>query len=174
MTHKVMSSFASGILLASCILGGVYFFSSDDAGAEETSGKKETAKATETETVTETPVLSAEDMKTQLETEGYVVLTDEEYLNEIETAEEKAKAEAEKAAAENSEKVVYKTVINVASGMTTSDVAEVLVAGNIIKDASSFVKAVESKGVANKLRLGVFKVDSKMSVDKIISMIFKS
>lgn len=170
MTHKVMSSFASGILLASCILGGVYFFSSDDAGAEEASAKKET----ETVAATETPTLSAEDMKSQLETEGYVVLTDEEYLKEIEAHEEKAKAEGEKAAAENAEKVVYTTVINVASGMTSSDVAEALVAGNIIKDASSFVKAVESKGVANKLRLGVFKIDSTMSVDKIISTIFKN
>ncbi len=174
MTHKLLSSFASGILLSSCVLGGVYFFSSEDADAKETPAKDEV--------VAETEVLSEEDMKSQLETSGYVVLTDDEYVKQIETAEQKAKAAAaeeakaaaEKEAAKNPDKVVYKTVINVASGMTTSDVAEVLVAGNIIKDASSFVKAVEKKGVESKLRLGVFKIDSTMSVDKIINTIFKN
>lgn len=174
MTHKVMSSFASGILLASTVLGGVYFFSSEDAGAKETPEKEEAAA--------ETAVLSEADMKSQLESSGYVVLTDDEFSKEIKTAEEKAKAAAaeeakaaaEKDAAKDADKVVYKTVINVASGMTSGDVAEVLVAGKVIKDASSFVKAVESKGVENKLRLGVFEIDSNMSVDKIISTIFKN
>ena len=178
MTHKVMSSFASGILVASSILGGIYFFSSEDADAKETSKKEETASAT----VTETEVLSEEDMKSELETAGYVVLTSDEYSKEIAAAEEKAKAAAteeakaaaEKDAEKNADKVVYKTVINVASGMTSGDVAEVLVAGKIIKDASSFVKAVENKGVESKLRLGVFEIDSTMSVDKIISTIFKN
>ena len=173
MTHKVISSFASGILLASCVLGGVYFFSSDDADAKEKPAKEEA--------VTETEVLSEEDMKSQLETSGYVVLSDEAYLKEIQTAEEKAKAaakeeakaEAEKEATQNAEKVVYKTVINVASGMTTGDVAEVLVAGKVIKDKSSFVKTVEKQGIENRLRLGVFEINSTMSVDQIINTIFK-
>ena len=59
MTHKVMSSFASGILVASSILGGIYFFSSEDADAKETSKKEETVSAT----VTETEVLSEESFR---------------------------------------------------------------------------------------------------------------
>lgn len=160
MTHKVLSSFAAGILVAAGVCGAVYFSSSE----EDT-----VTQAAETQKVTVTKEMTEDEMKNELSSLGYVIKTEQEYSSELEAAKKSAKDESDK----KDQKVVYRTVINVASGMTSIDVAQALVKGKIIKNASDFTKAVESRKLENKLKPGLFEVDSTMSMDVVISHIFK-
>ena len=160
MTHKALSSFAAGILVAAGVCGIVYFSSPE----EET-----TTKAAETSTKTVTKKMTEDEMKEKLTSLGYVIKTEDEYSTELKEAEQ-AEKETQN---QQDQKVVYKTVINVASGMTSIDVAQALVKGKIITDASSFTKTIENRKLENKLKPGVFEVDSTMSMDEVISQIFK-
>lgn len=160
MTPKVLSSFAAGIIVAAGVCGAVYFSSSE----EET-----VTQASESPKNTVTKELTEDEMKDELSSLGYVIKTEDEYTAELKAAEHAAKDTAD----QQNQKVVYKTVINVASGMTSIDVANALVKGKIIDNASSFTKTIESRNLSNSLKPGVFEVDSTMSLDEVISQIFK-
>ena len=160
MTPKVLSSFAAGIIVAAGVCGAVYFSSSEE---ETVTQAAESPKNTVTKEMTE------DEMKNELSSLGYVIKTEDEYSAELQKAEQTAKENSN----QQDQQVVYKTVINVASGMTSIDVAQTLVKGKIIKDASSFTKTIESRKLENKLKPGVFEVDSTMSMDEVINHIFK-
>ncbi|WP_338469347.1 hypothetical protein R4Z10_10955 [Niallia sp. XMNu-256] len=159
MTSNTIRSFALGILIASGVLGAVYFLEPKEAGSNETK---------EAKTVVETP--SADEMKNHLAKEGYLVRTEAEWNDQLAAA----KAEqSENQAAPTEEKVIYRTMISVSSGMTSIDVGRALEKTNIIENAFAFSKEVEKRGVSNGLRPGMYEVSSEMSLDEIISTIFK-
>lgn len=155
MASKSITSFAGGLLVATGVLGAVYFFGPDDAAKTEPS-KEPTVK----------------EMKESLLDKGYVIQTEEEWkAHENELSEAKLAQETPKE--ETKEKIVYRSVIKVSKGMTSIDVGKNLKKARIIKDAYAFTKQVDSKGVANGLRPGTYVVDSKMTTDEIIAVIFK-
>jgi CHASE3 domain sensor protein len=162
MTPKVLSSFAAGIIVAAGVCGAVYFSSSEEETVTKTA---ESPKNTVTKEITE------DEMKDKLSSLGYIIKTDDEYTADLKDAAEQAAPESSDQ--QEDQKVIYKTVINVASGMTSIDVANALVKGKIIDNASSFTKTIESRNLSNKLKPGVFEVDSTMSLDEVISQIFK-
>ena len=71
------------------------------------------------------------------------------------------------------QKIVYRTMISVTSGMTSVDVGRALMQAKIINSGISFYKAVEKKGLSNSLRPGIYEIDSDMTRDEIITTIFK-
>lgn len=173
---NTMRSFAAGIILATSILGVVYF-----SGPNETKGQNDAPDQKEVKTVEK---LSTSEMKSQLTAEGYVIHTKAEWDKQVaavKTAEKKLK-EANKKIEENNsqpqtevpaEKVEYRMILSVSQGMTGSDVGQALVQGKIIGNALEFSNLVESKGLANALRPGVYEIKSGMTMDEIISTIFK-
>lgn len=150
-----MRSFAAGLIVAAGVLAAVYY-----------SGPTEETKAQAPKSLTE------EEMKTALASSGYVILTEEE-LNEQLAAVEK-KVPKQEPAKEQQEKVVYRTIINVATGMTSIDVGNALVQGKIIDNAKTFFNEVEKRGLSSELRPGTFELDSNMTMDEVIAIIFKS
>lgn len=169
MESKSIRSFAGGLIVAAIFLGSVYFM-----GADEVSGKdtKEAPKQ-----VTDS---SVDDMVSKLIDEGYVVQTKEEWNKELSVAKEEAKAnkpkeeaEVNKPKEEAAENVVYRTVISVTTGMTSIDVGKALQQTNIIDSGFAFSQEVEKRGLSNQLKPGMFEVQSGMSIDEIISTIFK-
>ncbi|RDU37948.1 aminodeoxychorismate lyase [Neobacillus piezotolerans] len=154
---NLLSSFAAGMLLTTAICSAVYFTD----GTQKASSKTVKVNPSEAE------------MKSKLETKGYIVQTKDEY----DKAAADAKAAAEKktvpADSKTTAKPVTKVVINVSDGMTSIDVGRALVQAGIIKDAFTFSKDIEKKNLMNKLRPGVFVVDSSMTYDQVISTIFK-
>ncbi|MFD6208149.1 hypothetical protein [Peribacillus sp. NPDC060253] len=158
MTSKSMRSFAGGLIVAAGLCGAVYFF-----GPGEATGTSEK--------------LSEDDMKESLASKGYVIHSEKEWEDQI--AEEqsiKDKAEAEKETEkekEPTEKIIYRTVLKVSKGSTSIDVGKTLQKAKVIKNANEFSDEVEKKGKANGLRPGTYEVDSEMTTDKIISIIFK-
>lgn len=185
MSAKTMQSFAAGILAAACFIAAVYFLFPKDSVAKPKVN------------------ISTKEMKTELADEGYVVKTQEEWDKQVaavKAAEKKAiKAEkvantAEKAAktanekstktkeetkeetktdTQTEEKIVYRTVLFVASGMTSIDVGNALVQSKIIPNAFEFSQEVERRGLANGLKPGMYEVESGMSMDEVIGAIFK-
>ncbi|WHY54819.1 hypothetical protein [Peribacillus simplex] len=156
MTSKSMRSFAGGIVVAAGLCGAVYFF-----GPGEATGTSEK--------------LSEDEMKESLASDGYVIHTEQEWEDQIAEAQSvKEKAEAEKETVkEPTEKIIYRTVLRVSKGSTSIDVGKTLQKAKVIKNANDFSDAVEKKGKANGLRPGTYVVDSAMTTEKIISIIFK-
>ncbi|MGE7587713.1 hypothetical protein [Peribacillus sp. NPDC101480] len=154
MTSKSMRSFAGGLVVAAGLCGAVYFF-----GPGEATGTSEK--------------LSEDEMKESLASEGYVIHSEKEWEDQIAEAQS-IKAEAEKEAVkEPTEKIIYRTVLTVSKGSTSIDVGKNLQRAKVIKNANEFSDAVEKKGKANGLRPGTYVVDSAMTTEKIISIIFK-
>jgi septum formation inhibitor MinC len=170
MKAKIMRSFAAGIILASGVSGAVYFF-----GPSKVVDTQKTKIAQPTE----------EEMKESLKSDGYIVLTEDEWVEElaaVEAAKQEEAKQAEQATDKKEEQkeqseevkevIIYRTVLNVASGMTSIDVGNALVKGKIIDNAKAFFDEVEKRGLANELRPGTFELDSKMSMDEVINTIF--
>ncbi|MFJ8067437.1 hypothetical protein ACIQZD_00615 [Peribacillus sp. NPDC096447] len=156
MTSKSMRSFAGGLVVAAGLCGAVYFF-----GPGEATGTSEK--------------LSEDEIKESLASEGYVIHSEKEWEDQIAEAQSvKDKAEAEKETVkEPTEKITYRTVLTVSKGSTSIDVGKNLQRAKVIKNANEFSDAVEKKGKANGLRPGTYVVDSAMTTEKIISIIFK-
>lgn len=162
MKYTFLRSFAAGILLATTVCGTVYFSNNSDE-------KPKTPVQTTEKEPAAPRSLSDEEMKVQLESSGYVVQTKDEYDKKIE--ETKNAVQKEQPAEES--KDVNQVIFFVTEGMTSIDVGKILVEAKITDNANKFSQRVEKKGVQNRLRPGVYKVDSKMSVDEIISSVFK-
>lgn len=157
MKAKLIRSFAAGLLLATVVSGSVYFLSSNDSSNENNKEK-----------------LSTEEMKTLLSEEGYKVLTEVELAEQLAAAQIEAEESQEQAATENTtEKIVYRTMITVTSGMTSIDVGNALVSAKIIANRQEFVNLVEQKGLVQELRPGTFEIQSDMTLDQVIATIFK-
>ena len=173
MRTNVMNSFAAGLLVATSVCAGVYFFSPSESNTgTEASEVIEVTESIETETETQTvEVPSEKEMKDMLTTAGYIIHSEKEWkdnLAKIEANNEKANSSED-----GKEKVVYKAVLNVSQGMTSIDVGKALVQANIIDNAMTFFNEVEDRGLANDLRPGTFELDSEMSLDEAINTIFK-
>ena len=158
MTSNSIRSFAFGILIAAGVCGLVYFTAPDEANSNKESDTKE---------VVETA--SPEEMKKSLEDQGYIIHTTEEWNNVVSNSLEKE----EKQQTPGEEKVIYRTMISVSSGMTSIDVGDVLKQTGIIDDSFAFSKEVENRGLSGGLKPGIYEVNSEMSLDELIAAIFK-
>ncbi len=169
MTPKSIRSFAGGLILAAGVCGAVYFF-------EQSEEPKSQAASVTTD----------DDMKDALLDNGYIVHSEEEWqahlaeqtaaLEELEGLlkdEEEKDEEAEEDSEKAEEVVIYRTMLTVSSGMTSIDVGEALERANIIKNAIDFFDAVEERDLANKLKPGTYEVESKMSLEEVISAVFE-
>lgn len=170
MTAKTMRSFAGGILVAATLMAIVFFLGGSDSAVKSISAGK----------------LSTGDMKKELSKEGFVVKTQEEWdtqVSAVKAAEKKAKAAAKTSKSdstkkdekppEQTEKIVYRTVLFVASGMTSIDVGNALVQAKIVPNAFEFSQEVENRGLSNALKPGMYEVQSGMTTDEIMAAIFK-
>lgn len=161
MKANLITSFAAGLLVSAGVCAVVYF--SEPAPAEKDAKKS-----------VEAP--KEEEMIQSLSTSGYIILTNEEWNKQLAAIEEKEaeKKQPEKEAnAEEKEKIVYRTIVNVAPGMTSIDVGNALVQGKIIDNARTFFNEVEKKGLSNELKPGTFELDSDMSLEEVMNIIFK-
>ncbi|MCM3670628.1 hypothetical protein M3181_16820 [Mesobacillus maritimus] len=180
MTAKGLRSFAAGLIVSAGVCGAVYFLAPSDAVSHESTKKaaEEEPKVEAQEQPVEEEVIVAEqpteeDMKTLLSSSGYVVLTQEEMDAQVAEAVKSAEKEVAEKAKDGDQSVVYKTVLNVATGMTSIDVGKALQQGKIIDNSMDFYREVEKRNLENELRPGTFTLDSEMSMNDVINTIFK-
>lgn len=165
MKINSMAGFAAGIFLATVICSAAYFTVGTEASkspVQTTEKKKEESKIIKP---------SNEEMKAELESSGFIVQTTEEYDKSMEEAKKAAQQE-EKADKDKDKEVVNTVIINVTKGMTSIDVGKMLEKAKLVDDGFKFSKDVEKKGVENRLRPGLYKVDSEMTHDEMIAAIF--
>ncbi|OIU68644.1 hypothetical protein [Rossellomorea aquimaris] len=164
MTSNSLRSFALGLLLAATATGGVYFFGPSEAESTEKSDEK----------TVKTEKLTEDEMIEQLTAKGFVVQSKEAWDKQVAAATEAKEDEPEKKSEKkNEDGVVYRTILNVSMGMTSIDIGNALEDAKIIDDGMKFYKEVEKRGLENELRPGTFQIESGMSMDEIISIIFK-
>ncbi|MBM7662152.1 hypothetical protein JOC85_002959 [Bacillus mesophilus] len=166
MNTNQKSSFAAGLLVATVICGSIYFLEPNQVSSVPT---------------IESP--SEAEIKESLTTAGYVILTEQEWEEQLAIVEAAEVEEEDPEVTESStdtsntgaeqEAVASLTILNVASGMTSFDVGKVLVTVGITDSAMSFVQEVEKRGVSNRLRPGTYEISSDMTVDQVISIVFK-
>ena len=156
MKSKLMRSFAGGIIIASSVCGAVYFL--DD-----------TSEAASTPIV-EKP--SEDEMISMLTSAGYVVQTEEEWLEEL-AAVETVEATEDNTKEVIKETIIYQTMLTVSKGMTSIDVGKALERANIIESGMDFFNEVEKRGLSKGLRPGTYEIKSEMTLDEIISIIFR-
>ncbi len=158
MTPNSLRSFATGLLVAATVTGAVYFFGPSEA--------KSTEKSSDT---VKSEKLTEDEMIDQLASKGYVIHTEDEWNKQ----QEANKKTEEKTGKKSGKNVVYRTILTVSSGMTSIDVGNALEKANIIDSGIQFYKEVEKRGLENDLRPGTFEVESGMSTDEMMSIIFK-
>ncbi len=154
MRPNTLRSFASGLLVAATVTGGVYFFT-DQPEAKTTTAKPETKTVKEK--------MTDDEMIQHLTSKGFAIHKGDEEKQEAEKADDQPAKE----------KIVYKTVLTVSDGMTSIDVGNALEKANIIKNGLDFYKRVEKRKLENDLRPGTFEVESGMTTDEIIDKVFK-
>ncbi|KAA9025661.1 MltG/YceG/YrrL family protein [Niallia endozanthoxylica] len=158
MTSNSLRSFASGLIVAASVCAAVYYLGPSEV--------KDSEKLDSTE---KTSALSVDEMKSMLSTEGYVIHTEEEWKQQN-AAKEQVDTQSQEAAAE---KVVYRTMLSVSSGMTSIDVGDALAQAKIIPDGWEFAKEIENRGLSNELRPGLYEIESGKTIDEIIAIIFQ-
>ncbi|GAE24392.1 hypothetical protein JCM9140_310 [Halalkalibacter wakoensis JCM 9140] len=167
MKANSMQSFAGGLLVAAAVCGGVYYFGEKDVAPIQAKEKPAT-----------------EEMITDLLAENYHVYAEEEWQDILESVAQEAyddavanmePVESEQQEQQTEENIVYHTklILTVSTGMTSIDVGNALVKADMIENSMSFFNEVERRGVANSLRPGTFEITSEMTLDQIITTIFK-
>lgn len=188
MTAKSMQSFATGILAAASLMTVVYMFSPEVSTSTSNSKAKLSTNEMKTELTDDGYVVKTKD---EWDAQVAAVKTAESKASKAEKAADKAEKAADKATdqakdakkdeadkqeqpkGEQTEKIVYRTVLFVASGMTSIDVGDALVQSKIIPNSLEFTQEVENRGLANRLKPGMYEVQSGMTMDEIIGTIFK-
>lgn len=158
MTSKSLRSFAGGLIVAASLCGIVYLNEPAEANSSQPAEK-----------------VTNEEMKDMLAAKGYVIFSEKEWKNQLAEnakAEENKPKDTAKEKNNDNQKVVYRTILNVSSGMTSIDVGRSLERAKIIESARAFSNEVEKRGLSNELRPGIFEVESGMNMDQILSVIF--
>lgn len=128
--------------------------------------------------------MTVEEIKKEAEKHGLIVLTKEEIMNNQTPVdvpdptpsampETTAGAEPEISPAPTSTPVVPegKAIVNVKSGMSSEDIANLLNEAGVIKDTKAFLKRLGELGFENRLKVGSFEITKGLGYDDIIKIL---
>ncbi|GAE33447.1 hypothetical protein [Halalkalibacter akibai] len=153
MSSNALQQFAGGLFISSAVLGGVYWLSSSN----------------EVPPVSEQEPLSHEQMKYELESEGFAVIPLSELHQLREAASPEVSLEEEEEITE--EESIYIFQLEITAGMTSYDVADRLLTGRVITDRSEFLHSVDTLEKSTSLKIGTYQLRSDMSHEEILNII---
>ncbi len=159
MSSKGLQSFSSGLFLATAIFGGIYYLSYEE---EMTTSIQQTE-------VNVSSSLST--MKQELEEDGFFVLTEEEMEQKLAESDTLQKNASPDLQTEEEPRIIYTMLLQISAGMTSNEVADQLVRGQIIEDRSVFLDYVETNQLTQSLRIGEYKLQSDMNMEEIIDQL---
>lgn len=168
---QTIMAFSIGLLTATGIFTLVYLI--EDRPQENTANDS---------------TLSVEDVEAYAENHQLKVLTDDDYqqlineneemknqIEQQEIAENEDEAEQEDTGTSENEdesgENVYHYVLQIESGMNSSDIADLLESNQVIEDASSFIEYLQENDLSQTIQLGSYEVTSTMSIEEIAQMI---
>ncbi|MED1739751.1 endolytic transglycosylase MltG [Bacillus swezeyi] len=163
MTRQSVQAFAGGMILATAVLAGAFYLTDN--------GKTEASK--------DSQKISEADVKTYLKANQQVSLKREEYqelLNYKETAlkrdDAKQKEEDKEKDKENTKKD-SKYKLEIKSGMSTAEVADILAKEKVISSADDFKDYVKKTGNESKIRAGKYDLKRGDSLKNIVKTLSK-
>ncbi|MGN9864643.1 endolytic transglycosylase MltG [Bacillus swezeyi] len=163
MTRQSVQAFAGGMILATAVLAGAFYLTDN--------GKAEASK--------DSQKISEADVKTYLKDNQQVSLKREEYqelLNYKETAlkqdDAKQKKEDKEKDKENDKKD-SKYKLEIKSGMSTAEVADILAKEKVISSADDFKDYVKKTGNESKIRAGKYELKRGDSLKNIVKTLAK-
>lgn len=158
MNKQGLRAFSLGMIFTVSILGTYYYSSSQD----------------------QTKV-SDNAAKSQLEKDGYVVLTSADYQNmkkkvtnhqsAVPKAEIKKGIKKQQGNAAKNQIITYQ--LRVVSGMSSENIAKLLEENNIIENGAEFSRFLVSHQFQTKIQLGTYHLTNNMSYEEIAKLITK-
>ncbi|WLV23565.1 hypothetical protein QR721_07830 [Aciduricibacillus chroicocephali] len=167
---QTVRAFAIGLLTAGAIIAGIYYISEDGSANKK--------------------AMTRDEMADELKEQGYRIITEEEYISfkvqkdkqqaelnkkQQSTAKSPSKTQSEKNSTEDdkedsSEKAF---TLQIASGMKTAEISEMLADNGIIEDARKFDDYLEKNDYANKIQVGKHTLSNRMSEKEIAETLTK-
>lgn len=169
MSKTGFQAFAAGMIVATSVLGGTYLLS-DKQSATADAVKKE---------VTEKEVKSflTDKGQTSIATEEYeeLLATKDKALQQTETKKQAPKEDSteEVKPVEEKKEEAVKYKLTIQSGMTTSEVSDLLEQNGIITDSFEFDQYLIKGGYHQKVQLGSFDVQKGMDHKQLAEAITK-
>ncbi|WP_079708497.1 hypothetical protein [Paraliobacillus ryukyuensis] len=161
---QILRSFALGLLTATVLLGVFYMLDNDKELKDNQTG-----------------TLSTEEMKQELEAQGYTVEgIAEQQPEEENTADQKQKDQDqendnEETSPSEEQQTPPKEIriysLHIESGMTISEIAGVLANASIIEDENALISFLNKNDYATSIQIGTFELTSEMSIDEIAATI---
>lgn len=177
---QIIRAFAIGLFTAGAVIAAVFYLTDRDHSSEVVK-------------------LSHDEMAEELKSEGYRVVTEEEYISlkvnkdkqQKEEADNKAKEKPpvkkeseEKQDVKQQRKKEQKTetkqdkesrtfTIQIVSGMKTAEISEMLADNGIIKDAQKFDDFLEEYDYARKIQIGKHKLSTDMNESEVAKALTK-
>ncbi|MFN2745325.1 MULTISPECIES: endolytic transglycosylase MltG [Bacillus] len=164
MTRQSIQAFAGGMILATAVLAGAFYLTDNGKAEASKDGQK----------------ISDADVKTYLKDNQQVSVKREEYqelLHYKETALKQADASQTKKDKENEQKnekkkeTKYK--LEIKSGMSTAEIADLLEKEKVISSADDFKDYVKKTGYESKIKAGKFELKRGDSLKNIVKTLSK-
>ncbi|SFL67253.1 endolytic transglycosylase MltG [Salibacterium qingdaonense] len=159
MNRKSMQIFSIGWFGAACCIAAAYFILQPDQN--ETDISAQSTEQEQAEEQTSSGTRNTEEHIASLESDGYVVLTEEEYST----------IQEENVPSEEEETNEVTAILHIEQGMTSGDVASLLQQLEMVEEGSIFQQQLQESGLASSIRPGQYKVNSTMSAQDIIHQI---
>ncbi|KKI88608.1 hypothetical protein WQ54_30920 [Bacillus sp. SA1-12] len=161
MSKTGFRAFAAGMIVATSVLGGTYLISDNKSASADEENKKVTQK----------------DIESYLTSNGKIALTTGEY-EELLAAKDKAvqqpaenntqqKESTPTETSEEPKKEVIKYNLVVRSGMTTSEISDLLEQNGIIDDSFNFDQFLIKGKYHQRIQLGTFAVQRGMTFQQL-------
>ncbi|MFB1050353.1 endolytic transglycosylase MltG [Paraliobacillus sp. JSM ZJ581] len=148
---QTLRAFATGLLTATLIIAVIYFIEKDDT---------EDNKAVN---------LTTKQMKQALESQGYTISleTNKDEQEQV-TPEPNDSNQADQPNEQNSKpKEVRIYTLTIESGMTISEIAEILADAKIIKSTRSFISYLQDHEYGTNIQVGQFELTDQMTLEQI-------
>ncbi|MGG3574757.1 hypothetical protein ABES25_09710 [Bacillus gobiensis] len=159
MTKRGLQAFAGGMILATSVLAGTFYFSPD----EKADASKDEAEITENQ------------VKSYLEANKLVSLKRNDYEKLLTSKEEALKqadeAEQEKPAEKETSKKEGNYKLTIQDGMSSADVSNQLEKDGLIPSARDFNDYVIDGGYHTKVRAGDFELKYGMGFKQIVNVL---
>jgi hypothetical protein len=156
MDRTAIRAFAIGILLATAIIGSIYYYAKP-------------AELTET------------DVNSYLQKKGLIAISIKEYKQLKEAKQQlqsnsanKQVNQAKQNMDKDKEETIYSYQLVINMGKTAAEIAKELEKAHVIKDAEAFIKYLTDHRLTRKIRRGTYNVNSKMSHEELSKIITKS
>ncbi|MCY7778316.1 endolytic transglycosylase MltG [Bacillus haynesii] len=161
MTRQSVQAFAGGMILATAVLAGAFYLTDN--------GKAEASKDAQN--------ISEADVNTYLKDNQQVSLKRDEYqqlLHYKETALKQDDASQNKKEKEQDDaKKGSKYKLEIKSGMSTAEIADLLAKGKVISSADDFKDYVKKTGNESKIRAGKYELKRGDSLKNIVKTLSK-